>query len=106
MQTQVGEYLDGRRKKFDLDLHMVGTDFQQQVWRMLLKIPYGKIWRYKYEAEILGKPNAVRAVANANGCNKISLIVPCHRVIATDGSLSGYGGGLDRKRFLLDLEKK
>jgi AraC family transcriptional regulator of adaptative response/methylated-DNA-[protein]-cysteine methyltransferase len=70
------------------------------------KIPYGKIWRYKYEAEILGKPNAVRAVANANGCNKISLIVPCHRVIATDGSLSGYGGGLDRKRFLLDLEKK
>ncbi len=105
VQTQITEYFDGKRKNFDIDLHMVGTDFQQQVWQTLLKIPYAKTWSYKYEAEFMHKPNAIRAIANANGCNKIGLIVPCHRVIASDGSLGGYGGGLDRKQFLLDLEK-
>ncbi|CAC9435517.1 Methylated-DNA--protein-cysteine methyltransferase (EC 2.1.1.63) [uncultured Gammaproteobacteria bacterium] len=104
VQIQIAEYLDGKRKNFDLDLHMVGTDFQRQVWQTLLKIPYGKTWSYKYEAEFMHKPSAIRAVASANGCNKIGLIVPCHRVIASDGSLGGYGGGLDRKQFLLTLE--
>lgn len=105
-QKQVAEYLSGKRNYFDIDLDMVGTDFQKQVWQTLLTIPYGKTWSYKQEAETMGRASAVRAVANANGCNKIGLIIPCHRVIASDGSLAGYGGGLEKKQFLIDLEKE
>jgi O-6-methylguanine DNA methyltransferase len=85
---------------------LVETDFQKQVWQTLLKIPYGQTWSYKYEAEKMDRASAVRAVANANGCNKIGIIVPCHRVIASDGSLGCYGCGLDMKRFLLELENE
>jgi AraC family transcriptional regulator of adaptative response/methylated-DNA-[protein]-cysteine methyltransferase len=104
-EKQLNEYLVGRRKTFDIPLHLVGTNFQKSVWQTLLKIPYGATWSYAKEAKILGKETAVRAVANANGYNKIGIIVPCHRVIRSDGSLGGYGGGLERKQFLLDVEK-
>jgi AraC family transcriptional regulator of adaptative response/methylated-DNA-[protein]-cysteine methyltransferase len=104
VQQEFDEYLAGKRKTFDVRLDLIGTDFQKQVWQTLLKIPYGETWSYKQEAEFMGKPTAFRAVANANGCNKIGIIIPCHRVIASDGSLGGYGGGLERKQFLLDLE--
>ncbi len=106
VQTQVAEYLDGKRKVFDISLDAQGTDFQKSVWKILLQIPYGETRSYKEQAIIIGNPQAVRAVASANGYNKISLIIPCHRVIGSDGSLTGYGGGLGRKKWLLDLEKK
>jgi AraC family transcriptional regulator, regulatory protein of adaptative response / methylated-DNA-[protein]-cysteine methyltransferase len=104
-QQELKEYLSGKCKNFSVKLDLVGTDFQKKVWQALLKIPYGETISYKQEAESMGKPTAYRAVANANGCNKIGIIVPCHRVIDSDGSLGGYGGGLERKKFLLDLER-
>lgn len=85
---------------------MVGTDFQKQVWNILMQISYGSTTSYEKLADLLNKSSAVRAVANANGMNKISMIIPCHRVIGSDGSLTGYGGGLWRKRKLLELESK
>lgn len=85
---------------------MVGTDFQKQVWNILMQIPYGSTTSYGKLAEMLNKSSAFRAVANANGMNKISIIIPCHRVIGSDGSLTGYGGGLWRKRKLIELESK
>lgn len=85
---------------------MTGTEFQNAVWKTLLKIPYGTTWSYKEEAERLGSPKSVRAVANANGQNRISIIVPCHRVIGSNGTLTGYGGGLWRKKWLLEHEAK
>jgi len=87
-------------------LHTPGTDFQQGVWRELQNIPYGTTRSYKAQAIALQKPEAIRAVAGANGMNRISIIVPCHRIIGEDGSLTGYGGGLWRKKWLLDFEKK
>mgnify|MGYP002433030288 FL=1 len=87
------EFFAGKRKKFDLPLLFVGTNFQKKVWNELLKIPYGKTVSYGEMASRIGMPRAVRAVANANGANAISIFVPCHRVIGSDGSLTGYGGG-------------
>lgn len=98
------EFFAGKRKKFDLPLLFVGTNFQKKVWNELLKIPYGKTVSYGEMASRIGMPRAVRAVANANGANAISIFVPCHRVIRSDGSLTGYGGGLAAKKKLLDLE--
>lgn len=98
------EFFVGKRKKFDLPLLFVGTNFQKKVWNELLKIPYGKTVSYGEMASRIGMPRAVRAVANANGANAISIFVPCHRVIGSDGSLTGYGGGLAAKKKLLDLE--
>lgn len=106
VETQLSEYFEGKRKEFDLALDAEGTDFQKRVWARLQKIPYGQTKSYKDIAAELKKPNACRAVGNANGKNPISLIVPCHRVIAADGSIGGYAGGLHIKKFLLDLEKK
>jgi len=106
LREQLNEYFKGERKKFDIPLDLVGTEFQKQVWLSLLKISYGCTTTYAKQAEILGKPSAVRAVANANGKNKISIILPCHRVIGADGSLTGYGGGIEKKRKLLEFEKK
>ena len=103
---QLDEYFKGMRKSFDLPLLFVGTDFQQNVWELLLKVPYGQTTSYGAMAAELGMPQAVRAVANANGANAISLFAPCHRVIGGNGSLTGYGGGLDAKRFLLSLERE
>jgi O-6-methylguanine DNA methyltransferase len=105
-KQQLDEYFLGKRQSFDIPLNMVGTDFQKSVWQTLLKIPYRQTLSYKQEAITLGKESAVRAVANANGANKIGIIIPCHRVIASDGTLGGYGGGIDRKEFLLNLEYK
>ena len=101
---QLDEYFRKERKTFDVPLLFVGTDFQKQVWRQLLEIPYGHTISYGEMARQLGKPSAVRAVANANGANAISIFAPCHRVIGSNHSLTGYGGGLEAKRFLLRLE--
>lgn len=105
LRKQIAEYFDGSRKEFDLQLVTPGTEFQQKVWKELLNIPYGTTRSYLQQAEALGTPEAIRAVANANGMNRIAIIIPCHRVIGSDGSLTGYGGGLNRKRWLLEHEK-
>lgn len=101
---QLDEYFSGKRFKFDLPLRQEGTSFQQKAWDYLLTIPYGKTVSYKTEAESLGSPKAVRAVGSANGCNNIAVIVPCHRVINTNGKLGGYAYGLPIKEKLLKLE--
>ncbi len=106
VQIQVLEYFEGKRKDFTIPLHMPGTDFQQSVWKVLLQSPYGETWSYKKQAIKMNKPKAVRAVATANGYNRIAFIVPCHRVIGSNGDLTGYGGGLGRKKWLLQLESK
>jgi len=104
VKEQLDEYFEGRRKEFTVPLYTPGTEFQQVVWNELRKIPYGKTMSYQQQATAIGKPSAVRAVANANGMNRIVIIIPCHRVIGTDGTLTGYGGGLWRKKWLLDHE--
>jgi len=104
LSTQLTEYFEKKREDFDLPLTYPGTDFQKSVWEILRTIPYGTTWSYQQEAEKLGNPKAVRAVAKANGDNRIAIIIPCHRVIGKDGKLAGYGGGLWRKRWLLDHE--
>lgn len=101
---QLSEYFSGDRKTFDIPLLFAGTDFQKKVWRGLLEIPYGTTVSYGELAAATGVPKSVRAVANANGANAISIFVPCHRVIGHARTLTGYGGGLDAKKFLLDLE--
>lgn len=105
-EDQINEYLSGQRRSFDIPLELEGTDFQKKVWAELVKIPYGQTRSYKEIAKNLKDANASRAVGTANGRNPISLIVPCHRVIASDGTLGGYAGGLPIKKFLLKLEKK
>lgn len=106
LRKQLNEYFGGKLKKFDIPLDLAGTEFQKQVWLGLLQIPYGCTTTYAKQAELLGKPSAVRAVANANGKNKISIILPCHRVIGSNGTLTGYGGGIWRKKKLLEFEKQ
>jgi methylated-DNA-[protein]-cysteine S-methyltransferase len=104
-RQQLEEYFAGERRAFSLTLEPAGTEFQQRVWQALRAIPYGGTISYGELASRIGSPRAVRAVGLANGRNPISIIVPCHRVIGADGSLTGYGGGLERKRFLLALER-
>lgn len=101
---ELSEYFAGRRREFDIPLLFVGTDFQKSVWNELLRIPFGVTISYAELARRVGRPGAVRAVANANGANSMSIIAPCHRVIGSDHSLTGYGGGLPAKRYLLQLE--
>jgi methylated-DNA-[protein]-cysteine S-methyltransferase len=103
--AQVEEYLAGKRKKFSLPLAMQGTDFQMAVWKALQDIPYGETRSYGAIAAAIGRPKAVRAVGLANNRNPVSIIVPCHRVIGSNGKLTGYGGGLPLKQYLLDLEQ-
>ena len=103
---QLEEYFTGSRKEFSVPLVTPGTDFQNEVWMELLKIPYGTTRSYQEQANALNRPDSVRTVANANGMNRISIIIPCHRVIGSNGRLTGYGGGLKRKSWLLDHEKK
>lgn len=105
VQTELAEYFAGKRKVFDTPLHTIGTEFQLSAWEMLQSIPYGETRSYTQQAISLGRPKANRAVGTANGQNRISIIIPCHRVIASSGSLAGYGGGLYRKQWLLDFEK-
>ena len=102
--VQLQSYFEGKRTEFDLPLHPQGTDFQQKVWKGLLQIPYGKTMSYLELSKQLGDVKAIRAVAAANGKNPLWIVVPCHRVIGTDGSLTGYAGGLWRKKWLLELE--
>lgn len=103
-KIQLDEYFAGARREFDVPLLFAGTDFQQKVWNALLAIPYGQTVSYGDMARQIGRPGAVRAVANANGANAISIFVPCHRVIGSNGTLTGYAGGLEAKEFLLKLE--
>ncbi|MBE0570339.1 MAG: methylated-DNA--[protein]-cysteine S-methyltransferase [Ignavibacteriaceae bacterium] len=102
--TQLEEYFNRTRKGFDLPLELLGTEFQKKVWNELIKIPYGETISYGELANRMGDKNLMRAVASANGANPIPIIIPCHRVIGANGSLTGYGGGLDVKQKLLELE--
>jgi methylated-DNA-[protein]-cysteine S-methyltransferase len=104
--NQLTEYFSGKRKDFDIKVNPSGTLFQKSVWNELLKIPYGETVSYGEIAERIGNPKSVRAVGLANGSNPISIIIPCHRVIGKNGSLVGYGGGIENKRYLLELEQK
>ncbi|MDU8924566.1 methylated-DNA--[protein]-cysteine S-methyltransferase [Pasteurellaceae bacterium LIM206] len=106
LAVQLTNYFNQTQTTFNYPLDMIGTAFQQQVWHALLEIPYGTTACYSEQAEKLNCPTATRAVAAANGKNKISILVPCHRVLQKNGQLGGYGGGIERKRFLLDLESK
>jgi methylated-DNA-[protein]-cysteine S-methyltransferase len=106
VKQQLGEYFSGQRNKFDLNVVFNGTEFQQQVWRTLLDLPYGSTASYEEQAIRIGGKEKVRAVGTANGANPISIVVPCHRVIGKNGSLTGFAGGLSTKGFLLDLENK
>lgn len=101
---QIYEYFESDRREFDLKLAPVGTEFDLEVWHALLDVKFGETRSYADLARAIGRPTATRAVARANGRNRIPIIIPCHRVIGADGSLTGYGGGLDRKRMLLELE--
>ncbi|MFC6345775.1 bifunctional transcriptional activator/DNA repair enzyme AdaA [Vagococcus carniphilus] len=105
LEQQLGEYFKKERTTFDVPLFRMGTPFQKKVWQILEEIPKGEVWSYKDIAEKLGNKNKVRAVGNANGANQLAIIIPCHRVIKTNGELGGYGGGLERKKYLLALEK-
>jgi methylated-DNA-[protein]-cysteine S-methyltransferase len=102
---QLEEYFRGKRRAFSIDLILSGTNFQEKVWRQLINIPFGETVSYKDIAASIGNANAVRAVGNANGRNRIPIIIPCHRVIASDGSLAGFGSGIWRKEWLLKHEK-
>ena len=104
VRTQLREYFDGNRREFDLELELIGSSWERRVWDSLQRIPYGETRSYGQIARELGVGDAARAVGLANARNPISVIVPCHRVIGADGTLTGYGGGLPRKRALLDLE--
>jgi methylated-DNA-[protein]-cysteine S-methyltransferase len=103
---QLGEYFAGERTVFDLALRPVGSGFELAVWDQLTRIPYGEIRSYGHVAQAVGEPGGAQAVGAANGRNPLAIVVPCHRVIGADGSLVGFGGGLPRKRFLLDLEQR
>lgn len=102
---QLEEYFAGRRTAFELALHPIGSDFQRRAWRVLLDIPYGRTITYREQAEAIGQPGATQAVGAANGANPLPIVVPCHRVVGADGTLVGFGGGIELKRRLLDLEQ-
>ncbi|MGJ8548513.1 methylated-DNA--[protein]-cysteine S-methyltransferase [Winogradskyella wichelsiae] len=104
--NQLQDYFEGHRKTFNLNLHLEGTEFQKKVWKLLQNIPPGKTISYLQLSKQLGDPKAIRAVANANGKNPLWIIIPCHRVIGSDGSLTGYAGGLHRKQWLLNHESE
>ena len=106
LRKQLKEYFDGKRKEFTIPLVTPGTSFQQTIWKELHNIQYGSTMSYLEQSLALNQPDAIRAVANANGKNRIAIVIPCHRVVGSDGRLTGYGGGLKRKKWLLDHEKK
>jgi len=106
LEVQLQEYFQGRRKKFALRLRPMGTEFQMRVWKALQRVPYGQTWSYFDQAQKIGNPGAVRAVGSANGRNPLPILVPCHRIVRSDGQLGGYSAGLDIKAQLLRLESK
>ncbi len=105
LEEELKEYFEGKRSHFEVPLFTTGTAFQEKVWKLLRDIPMGEIRTYKQQSEILGNPKAIRAVGTANGINKIAILIPCHRVIGSNGELVGYAGGIWRKQKLLELEK-
>jgi methylated-DNA-[protein]-cysteine S-methyltransferase len=105
-KRQLAEYFSGQRKRFDLPHKLTGTSFQNRVWASLGKIPFGETRTYKEQASAIGSPGAARAIGRSDGLNPICIVLPCHRVVGSDGALTGYSGGLEAKRFLLELEKK
>ncbi len=105
VKKEIAEYFEGNRKVFSVPLDIVGTDFRKKVWKVLQEIPFGKTSSYKEQAIAVGNIKAIRAVASSNGANKISIIIPCHRVIGSNGSLTGYASGLHKKKWLLNFEK-
>ncbi len=105
LKKELGEYFDGKREVFEVPLQLLGTPFQQKVWNILQAIPYGNTISYSEQAVLINNPKAVRAVAAANAANLIAILIPCHRVIGKSGKLTGYSGGIDKKEFLLTLEK-
>lgn len=105
-QKQLEEYFAGKRTEFDIPLKIEGTEFQKKVWKTLEKIPFGETWTYGEQALKMKNPKAVRAVGRTNGLNLISIIIPCHRVLGKSGALTGYAGGMDVKKFLLELEQE
>ncbi|WP_291072309.1 methylated-DNA--[protein]-cysteine S-methyltransferase [Empedobacter sp. UBA5637] len=106
LENELNDYFKGNLKEFTIPLDLIGTDFQKKVWNELIKIPFGETRSYKEQSIAVGDLLAIRAVANANAKNKIAIVVPCHRVIGSDGSLTGYAGGKKRKQFLLELESQ
>ena len=106
VQSELKAYFAGTLKKFKTPIHLYGTPFQQSVWKELLCIPYGETRSYAAQSKAIGKQTAYRAVANANGANQLAIIIPCHRIINSDGKLGGYGGGIERKKWLLDHEQQ
>jgi AraC family transcriptional regulator of adaptative response/methylated-DNA-[protein]-cysteine methyltransferase len=106
LKKQLKEYFKGKRQEFSLSLKFPGTEFQQAVWTQLLTIPYGSTMTYGEQAEILKDEKSARAVAQANSNNRIAIVIPCHRIIGSDGQLVGYGGGLNRKKWLINHERK
>jgi AraC family transcriptional regulator of adaptative response/methylated-DNA-[protein]-cysteine methyltransferase len=105
LRRELNEYFAGERRDFAVPLHFPGSPFQQKVWSGLQKIPFGATWSYVELARAIGQPKAARAVGRANGMNRIAIVIPCHRVVNDDGKLGGYGGGLWRKQWLLNLER-
>jgi DNA-O6-methylguanine--protein-cysteine S-methyltransferase (EC 2.1.1.63)/Transcriptional regulator Ada len=103
---EISEYFSGTRQQFDLSLDTPGSDFQQSVWQALRTVPFGEISHYQALAGLIGNPEASRAVAAANGANRIAIVIPCHRVIGKDGTMTGYGGGIARKEWLIEHERK
>lgn len=106
LKKQLKEYFRGKRKDFDLPLEIRGTEFQKEAWKELMKIPFGATSTYLKQAEAINRHGALRAVGHANASNRIAIIIPCHRVIGSDGTLVGYGGGLKKKKWLLEHEKR
>jgi AraC family transcriptional regulator of adaptative response/methylated-DNA-[protein]-cysteine methyltransferase len=105
LENELNEYFEGKRSSFEVPLFIKGTEFQEKVWQLLREIPMGEIRTYKQQSEKLGNLKAIRAVGTANGINKIAILIPCHRVIGSNGELVGYAGGIWRKQKLLELEK-
>nr|WP_305050599.1 methylated-DNA--[protein]-cysteine S-methyltransferase [Elizabethkingia bruuniana] len=105
LENQLQEYFSRKRTIFSVPLHPLGSEFQNKVWKILQDIPYGITKSYKEQSIAISSPESVRAVANANGMNRISILIPCHRVIGSDGNLTGYGGGIWRKKYLLEMER-
>ena len=105
LENELREYFEGKRKAFSVPLHTPGNEFAQSVWKMLQEIPYGRTWSYKKQSEMMNNPKAIRAIASTNGRNRLAIIIPCHRVIGSDGSLTGYAAGIDKKKWLLKFEK-
>jgi AraC family transcriptional regulator of adaptative response/methylated-DNA-[protein]-cysteine methyltransferase len=106
LENELREYFEGKRKSFSVPLHTPGNEFAQAVWKTLREIPYGKTCSYKEQAEMMNNPKAIRAIASTNGRNRLAIIIPCHRVIGSDGNMTGYAAGIDKKKWLLKFERE